>query len=439
VRLPQGFKRKSGSKSSKDGRDPAQKDRDRILYTAALRRLAGVTQVVGAVEGHVYHNRLTHTLEVAQIARGLAERLCSRHKALRDKSSPDFVSPTVVEAAALAHDLGHPPFGHVAEETLRECVGQDAGGFEGNAQSFRIITKLAAHRTAYKGLDLTRATLNATLKYPWMNLDPSAPRQDKFGAYQTEADEFAWTRQSSSGYERTLEASIMDYADDIAYSVHDVDDFFRAGLIPLHDPQAMLDRGEFADFQKSARFPKGTSVNVARRTVTKRLKGFPIQGPYTGTYEERAKYRTLSSRLIDDFISSPTIVKQGGQSVLRPNDEHLVQIAFLKNLVWKYVIENDRLATQQQGQITTIKGLFQIYMSAILDRKSGKALLPPTFATEWELQDLARWGGDKCQHDRGVRRLAADVIASFTDHQATVMYHRLTGVSSGSVHDRLWG
>jgi dGTPase len=438
VRLPEGYERKSRKGSSKDGRDPAQKDRDRILYTAALRRLAGVTQVVGAVEGHVYHNRLTHTLEVAQIARGLADRLCSENEALRDSTSLDFVSPTVVEAAALAHDLGHPPFGHVGEETLKESVGEDAGGFEGNAQSFRIINKLAAHRQAYRGLDLTRATLNATLKYPWMNQDAGAPRADKFGAYQTEADEFAFARKHSSGYAQTLEASIMDYADDIAYSVHDVDDFFRAGLIPLHDPQAMLDRGEVADFQKSARFPKGTRVNVAQ-TIANLLNGFPVQGPYTGTYEERAKYRTLTSSLIDDFISSPTMVEKDGRLVLQLNQEHLLQIAFLKNLVWKYVISNDRLATQQQGQITTIKRLFETYKTAILNRKSGKALLPPTFSEEWELHDPARWEGVMKEHDRSVRRLAADVVASFTDHQATAMYHRLTGVSSGSVHDRFWG
>ena len=152
--------------NEEDQRTPFKRDRDRILYTNALRRLAGVTQVAADSEPHVFHNRLTHTLEIAQIARRIAERLA------RDNSEAALalggIDPDVAEAAALAHDLGHPPFGHIAEELLDDlmCGEQKIrDGFEGNAQSFRIVTKLAV-RNLHPGLDLTRATLNAILKYP---------------------------------------------------------------------------------------------------------------------------------------------------------------------------------------------------------------------------------------------------------------------------------
>ncbi|MGB9286651.1 MAG: dNTP triphosphohydrolase, partial [Candidatus Sulfotelmatobacter sp.] len=121
-----------------DDRTPAQRDRDRILYSSSFRRLAEVTQVVSASSGYVFHNRLTHSLQVAQVGRRLAEKLCKKYPAL----TTDLICPDVVEAACLAHDLGHPPFGHVAEHRLNE-LAKAYGGFEGNAQSFRIVSSLA--------------------------------------------------------------------------------------------------------------------------------------------------------------------------------------------------------------------------------------------------------------------------------------------------------
>ena len=145
-----------------DFRTPHQRDRDRILYSSAFRRLAEVTQVVAANSGYVFHNRLTHSLQVGQVGRRIAEKLNQTQP-----ESREFVSPDVVEAACLAHDLGHPPFGHTAEHTLNE-LARNFGGFEGNAQSFRIVTRLASRSPNYSGLDLTAATLAASLKYPWL-------------------------------------------------------------------------------------------------------------------------------------------------------------------------------------------------------------------------------------------------------------------------------
>lgn len=163
-------------------RTQSQRDRDRLLYCAGLRRLANVTQVASPSETDVFHNRLTHTLEVAQVARRIAEKLANEQR--EEADALGGVDPEVVEAAALAHDLGHPPFGHVAEKTLDKCLtgSRAPDGYEGNAQSFRIVTKLAFSRKPYPGLNLTRATLNSLLKYPWLR-EAAGKRSKKFGAY----------------------------------------------------------------------------------------------------------------------------------------------------------------------------------------------------------------------------------------------------------------
>ena len=216
-----------------DQRTAGQRDRDRILYSSAFRRLGGVTQVAAAGERHVFRNRLTHSLEVAQVARRLAEHTAKTQP--NESEALGGIEPDVVEAAALAHDLGHPPFGHVAEAELDRLV-RDSGnsdGFEGNPQSFRVVTKLALRHRDFQGLNLTRATLNAILKYPWRREVGGGLRDRKWGAYSIEADEFSWARELSAGDSRSVEAELMDWADDIAYSVHDLDDFYRVGMIPL--------------------------------------------------------------------------------------------------------------------------------------------------------------------------------------------------------------
>lgn len=177
-----------------DNRREFQRDRDRVLYSAAWRRLGHVTQVVSPTEGFVFHNRLTHTLEVAQIGRRIAERLLSeddKEKAARLGG----IDPDVVETAALVHDLGHPPYGHAVETELNKLVSEHTSdGYEGNAQSFRIVTKLARRRLAFDGLNLTRASLNAVLKYPWLRADKDENEKQykKWGVYSTELERFSY-------------------------------------------------------------------------------------------------------------------------------------------------------------------------------------------------------------------------------------------------------
>ncbi|MHB8395192.1 MAG: dGTP triphosphohydrolase, partial [Candidatus Dormibacteria bacterium] len=223
--------RPSGKDSrSRDTRTGAEHDRDRVLYCSGFRRLAEVTQVVGTGELVLFHNRLTHSIKVAQIGRRLAERLA--------RTAPGHalylsggISPDVVETACLAHDLGHPPFGHVGEAelqnqlTLYDSYHSPSNGldsFEGNAQSFRIVNKLATRGGEDDlGLDLTRATLRAILKYPWYydDLQHRPKSQTKWGAYRSEQMAFDHALTGHTPGTRGVEATLMDWADDVAYAV----------------------------------------------------------------------------------------------------------------------------------------------------------------------------------------------------------------------------
>lgn len=299
--------------SRQDTRIPFQRDRDRILYSSAFRRLAWITQVVSADEGQPFHNRLTHTLEVAQIGRRLAENLTNQYP--EEAKSLGGIDADVVEASALAHDLGHPPFGHAVEEeldTLVKCADLK-DGFEGNAQSFRIVTKLSVRRTEFTGLNLTRATLNATLKYPWHRAKHPRIRDRKWGAYASESKEFDWVREydETEGL-KSVEAEIMDLADDIAYAVHDVEDFYRAGRIPLdrlrgddEEIDKFLEgafriletKGEQSDYLKSD----------CKKSFKSLLTGFRIADPYLGTRQQRATLRAMTAQLIGGYLSAVTL------------------------------------------------------------------------------------------------------------------------------------
>src|SRR4051812_324362 len=237
---------------------PFRVDRDRIAASPFFARLAGVTQVVSpAGAGLLVHNRLTHSLQVAQVARAIAERLADDPPAAPMIAALGGCDPDVVEAAALAHDLGHPPFGHLGEQVLDRVARERLGlpdGFEGNAQSFRIVTTIDLHGPSGTGLDLTAAVRAAVLKYPWTRRDypdphPSAavlpPRgggplpgaadagSAKFSAYATELDDLVDCRSvfAVGLWQQTVEAAVMDTADDIAYAIHDLEDFHRVGVL----------------------------------------------------------------------------------------------------------------------------------------------------------------------------------------------------------------
>lgn len=435
------------SPDDSDPREHPQRDRDRVLYTPPFRRLGGVTQVAGASEGHTFHNRLTHSLKAGQIARRLAEKY---RREVKGKDSAaglgayrDEIHPEVAEAAALAHDLGHPPFGHVAEETLDELVreGGVSDGYEGNAQSFRILTKLAPHRHEYEGLDLTRATLNAVLKYPWLRGEAAQygypakkDRGQKFGAYTTEVEALTFAREESRAEgQQSVEAAIMDHSDDIAYSVHDVADFYRAGLIPL---DRLLDHGVFDAF--IAQWRASDSAKVSDEEIEEHqemlwdhLNAFAVlEAPYDGSYEDRVALNTMTSNLIDHFFTSGRLVPPDHKDApLQVEPEKKIQMRFWQALVWHYVIATPRLATQREGQRKVVTRLWECYFDAI--DQDRPAVLPERF------QLLYRRWREEATDDLYPARLAADIVASFTDGQALTIYRRLIGVSAGSVTDPL--
>lgn len=413
-------------------RTPAQRDRDRLLYASALRRLGNVTQVVAADHGYVFHNRLTHTLKVAQIGRRLAEKINADKQTAKLAKKFGGLDPDVVEAAGLAHDLGHPPFGHLAETVLDELVvaAGVAGGYEGNAQSFRIVTTLAIRTEAKDGLNLTRATLNSILKYPWMR-ETAGKKSKKWGAYESEREDFEFARRYLQGDEpKTLEAEIMDYADDIAYSIYDLEDFYKAGKIPLErlseapgtesvELEAFI-KETFQRWQRGKKKQAGTQ-DECRAAIIGLSKYFPPWS-FAGKRSHRAFLRDMTSFLVSRFMDCVTLQKPKDKSGLRLRvpEERQLEMKMLQELTWHYVISNPALATQQHGYRIVIKQLFRSLLRAI---KNGNwDVFPPS---ERERITEASRSPDNV-------RTVADFIASMSEPQALELYQRLMGISMGS-------
>lgn len=416
---------------ARDQRTSFQRDRDRILYTSAFRRLAGVTQVVAPTERHLVHNRLTHTLEVAQVARRLAEKLRT------DVGGDDPpIDPDVAEAAALAHDLGHPPFGHIAESELDRLAvtAGDADGFNGNAQSFRILTKLAVRTEAIEGLNLTRATLNAVLKYPWFR-QTSGIGSTKWGAYRTEQDVVRWVRPHGPWDETaapSLEATIMDWADDIAYAIHDVEDFYRAGLMPLD--RLVTDKAERNRFAEARLMNLGhVSGGLNPQAIFVELaEGFPITESYVGTRRQRALIRGWTSTLISRYLHATTCSVGADASLqIAIGARERCEVLILKQLTWHYVIDRASLAMQQYGQRAMIRTLFSAFTAdtSSVSPTGGHhhALFPAYY------RDLLEQGID----DTKRTRLVIDLIASMTERQVVDTYRRLSGIEQGSAFELL--
>ena len=393
--------------------------------------LAGSRKWASAGEGDVFHNRLTHSLKVAQLGRRMAERLL--------KECPSEIEvlggldPDVVEAAALAHDLGHPPFGHDGEDVLCRLVEQGASdgeehaldGFEGNAQSFRIATRLAAHVDNHRdgeaelpgnsGLNLTRATLNAILKYPWLRGE-SGKRRRKWGAYRIDQDRFEWARAGSSGEGRSLEAELMDWADDVTYAVHDLEDFYRAGLIPI---DKLLDRAEqerlfTAAIKRKPHLAEG--ANGLERTLRAALGPMPLlDRPYDGGLQQHTIMNSAVSSQITSFVTEEAVqVSDTPEQGLVINPEVRQQVEILQEVTHYYVIDHPRLVTVREGQRQILKTLFGIYLEAIANERN-RALLPQATI-------------DRINRGDEPRRLVADLLARMTERQAIQTFRKLTGI-----------
>ncbi|MET0234673.1 MAG: deoxyguanosinetriphosphate triphosphohydrolase [Kibdelosporangium sp.] len=396
--------RKGGahSGSTPPRRSPFARDRARVLHSAALRRLAGKTQVVGPGEGtEVYgvpRTRLTHSLEVAQIGREIAEEL--------------GCDPDVVDTAGLAHDIGHPPFGHNGENAL-DTAARAYGGFEGNAQTLRILTRLEP-KLGDVGLNLTRAVLDASVKYPW----PRTPGQRKFGVYEDDRRVFDWIRQGAPDRRCCLEAQVMDWSDDVAYSVHDVEDGVRAGRIALEvlaDSQERVAIAELAAKHFSAE-PLSELEAAAAHLLD--LPALAEAVGYDGTLGAQVALKRLTSELVGRFASAAVTetrrvhgegdLTRYGAGLVVPR-EAAVEVALLKSLALRYVMSDpERLATQEHQ-----RELLTELLGALSER--APEVLEPAFQPAW------RAAGDDGQRFR----VLIDQVASLTDAQAVAWHERL--------------
>lgn len=385
--------------------------------------MGGVTQLASSSEGDVFHNRLTHSLKVAQIGLRLAQRLAAERPS---EVSVWGLDPDMVEAACLAHDLGHPPFGHDGEEVLADLLAKcDPDGFEGNAQSFRIVTRLAGHTENTPeaadgaGLNLTRATLNAILKYPWLRAE-SGPQHDKWGAYRADEDQFRWARSGVDVGVRSLEAELMDWADDVTYAVHDLEDFYRAGLIPIHVLSQPAERDRFL---KAAvdRYPDLAAGNMdLEATLAVALGQFLLlDAPYDGGRTHREIINAATSSLITQFVTGDSIriCEPSATESMEVDPDIRLQVDLLKDLTWYYVIDHPSIVSIRKGERTVLRELFRIYVDIVANRASNRryrTLVP-------------RQTRDRLESGDEPPRLVADLLAGMTERQVIQTYQRLTG------------
>jgi dGTPase len=386
-------------------RSPFQRDRARVLHSAAFRRLATKTQVHTAGSDDFLRTRLTHSLEVAQIAREMGARL--------------GCDPDVVDTAGLAHDLGHPPFGHNGEDTLH-AVAAACGGFEGNAQTMRVLTRIEAKvldaDDASAGLNLTRSTLDACAKYPWFR----AEGRRKFGVYADDAPVCAWLRETApAGGRVCLEAQVMDWADDVAYSVHDVEDGVHGGYLRLESLRD--DRSERAALcaDVAATYSQESAGDL--EAVLDELIDDPALAPmygYDGGHRALVGLKQATSVLTGRFVNAALSAtwRAFGDAPLRRYDASLVvprrsraECALLKGLALRYVMRRPGADGRYAQQREILVGL----VGALVMR--GADELDPVFAPLWRA----------APDDASRLRVVIDQVASLTDPAAIAWWKRL--------------
>ena len=388
------------------------RDRARVVHSSALRRLGAKTQVLSPSGGDFARTRLTHSLEVAQIGREMAIDL--------------NLNADMVDMACLAHDLGHPPFGHNGEKAL-DAWAANFGGFEGNAQTLRLLTRIepkvvSANGKSY-GLNLTRASLDATCKYPWQRSEASAEigadRAVKFGAYDDDLEVFDWLRLGAPARVKSAEAQVMDFADDVAYSVHDFEDAIVSKFI---DVQALGDSGNDAELiEKISTWNGGAISHDDLAAALNRLRSneywlrtFDYSPAALGSLKNLTSsfIGSLVSRTVDAIIdNSPAdSLARFGSSLSIPVEVQ-AEISVLKGIVSAYLMSTEARRPFYEWQ----RGLLTELADALL--ASNGANLDSYSAQAWAV----------AQDEIAKHRVIVDQIACLTDQSALTLHHRLVG------------
>jgi dGTPase len=386
--------------AKRGGRTEFARDRARIIHSFALRRLAAKTQVAVPWATDFPRTRLSHSLECAQVGRELGAALGA--------------DPDLMEGACLAHDIGHPPFGHNGEEALNQ-IASSCGGFEGNAQSIRLLIRLEAKTVLPDGksigLNLTRASLDAATKYPWSR----AVNARKFGVYEDDLEIFNWYRSGVESGKTSMEAQIMDWSDDVAYSVHDLEDSLVSGQIKLDQLSSDLPKlFKVAQEMYLADITEGEMQ--AALAALQKLSCWPRY--YDGTHRSLARLKDLASQLIGRFAQAAEVATQekyGDGDLTRYNANLVVpraqrvEVALLKSMAGHYVIN----ASDSQIRYGEQQRLLTELVEAILE--SAPTTLESFFLQDWQ----------NAQTDQARLRVVIDQVASLTDPGAVALHKRL--------------
>ena len=400
------------SRSGTQRRNEFSRDRARVLHSSALRRLGAKTQVLSPASGDFARTRLTHSLEVAQIGREMAVTL--------------GIDPDLVDMACLAHDLGHPPFGHNGEKALNDWSEQ-FGGFEGNAQTLRLITRIepkvfAADGSSF-GLNLTRASLDAACKYPWSRNeavfdDGGGARSSKFGVYEDDLEVFEWLRIGAPERQKSIEAQVMDFADDVAYSVHDYEDAIVEGFISLDE----ISRPEFrkqliADMLVWAGSAQTADELDEALSRLQALDGWLVV--FDGSDHAHGDLKNLTSALIGSFVSrtvDATVANYSG--LLTRYRANIVvpaqvksEIAVLKGLVSSFLMSHESRRPYYERQREVLIELADSLLAA-----NGK-----------ELDSYCTLAWSKASDETAKHRTIVDQVACLTDQAALNLHQRLSG------------
>lgn len=382
------------------GRTEFARDRARIIHSFALRRLAAKTQVAVPWLADFPRTRLSHSLECAQVGRELGEALGA--------------DPDLMEGACLAHDIGHPPFGHNGEDALN-AVSQECGGFEGNAQSFRLLVRLEAKTVDGSGrsvgLNLTRACLDAATKYPW----PRATNDRKFGVYDDDLEIFNWVRIGAPPRQQSMEAQIMDWSDDVAYSVHDLEDALVTGHVKLENLSDDLPE-LYSVAQNSYMSDMTENEALEALASLQSLSCWPKN--YDGSHRHLARLKDLASQLVGRFALAAEVATRdqyGDGSLTRYNANLVVpraqriEVAILKSIATYYVINAASSRVRYADQQVVIKELVEMVLA------QAPISFDSFFLHDWK----------EASTDSQRLRVVIDQVASLTDPGAYALHTKL--------------